>query len=242
MEMMDITRMGPFASAQVFWLLTLVVLGVVVVSGYSLAMRGLFPRFVERSSRRWRKPWLDLAVGLIVGGVLILMGRGMLRPANAEISVFLGRALMGVPIFIGVIGLSGLASRIGGGLRSNGEDLQSWRGSLRGGIVLGMLVGLPLVGPTLILPLLLAGGVGNALFSLRSGAPSSPPKSIARTQATPPDRPRPSSREQDSGGRRGRPPRRGRPGQTRGDRERPGRERDREKTDREKTDRDKPRE
>ena len=237
MEMMDLTRMGPFTSAQVFWLLTLVALAVVVVTGYSLAARGLFPRFVERSSRRWRKPWLDLLVGLLVGGLLVVLGRAMLRPADAYVSVFLGRTIIGLPIVVGLIGLSGLASRIGGGLRANGEDLQSWRGSLRGGIVLGLMVGVPLVGPSLVLPLLLAGGIGNALFSLRAGSPAPATKARSKTEL---DRPRTPTRDQESGARRGRPPRRGRPGQGRGDRDRSGRER--EKPERDRPDRDKPRE
>jgi hypothetical protein len=202
--------------------LGLMAVAILVGSGYWLAVRSMFPRFTERSSQRWRSPLFDLFVGLLLGVPMVYFGRNMANSAGGQVPETGGNLLVGLALILGVVGLAGLASYIGNGLKVPGEDHNSWKATLRGGIVIGLLAGLPILGQNVVLPLLLAGGLGNALMSIRNtSAPKSRvqrPREAART----PIRSTPLENDREGSNRRSRPPRRGRPPRPREDRERSG--------------------
>lgn len=200
------------------------VVATVVGSGYWLAVRSLFPRYADRSNQRWRRPILDFVIGIIVAGPMVYIGRNMVAASGEQGSDLGGKAILGLALFLGVVGLTGLASYIGHGLKVQGEELHSWKATLRGGIVIGLLSGLPIVGQYFILPLLLVGGVGNALMSLRKSSAAKGRLQRPRNLDRPPIRNKTPESEREGASRKPRPPRRGRSPRPREDRDRRGSE------------------
>lgn len=207
---------------DVLKVLGLMAVAILVGSGYWLAVRSLFPRFAERSNQRWRSPIFDLFIGLLLGVPAVYFARNLANSGAGPVPESSGRLIVGLFLMLGVIGLTGLASYIGNGLKVAGEDRLSWKATLRGGVVIGLLSGLPVFGQNVVLPLLLAGGLGNALMSIRNtSAPKSRvqrPRETARPQA----RITPQDNDRDGSNRRQRPPRRGRNPRPRDERERGG--------------------
>ena len=95
---------------------------VLVGSGYWLAVRSMFPRFTERSSQRWSSPLFDLFIGLLLGVPMVYFGRHMADSAGGQVPEVAGDLLVGFALILGLIGLTGLASYIGHGLKVPGED------------------------------------------------------------------------------------------------------------------------
>jgi hypothetical protein len=201
--------------------LGLMAVAILVGSGYWLAVRSMFPRFTERSSQRWRSPLFDLFIGLLLGVPMVYFGRNLANSSGGQVPEVGGNLLVGLALFLGVVGLTGLASYIGNGLKVPGEDLRSWKATLRGGIVIGLLAGLPILGQYVVLPILLAVGLGNALMSIRDTSPA--PRSRVerpREAVRAPIRNTPQDNDRDGASRRPRLPRRGRNPRPREDRER----------------------
>ncbi|MCS1411361.1 MAG: hypothetical protein M2R45_04561 [Verrucomicrobia subdivision 3 bacterium] len=192
-------------------------LAVLAGTGYWLAVRSLFPRFSKRSSQRWRKPWLNIAVGLI-GVPVAWAGHSLYQAYERAVGEWFGVILLVVPMFLGWIGLTGLALRIGQGLKPAQEDHQSWLVTLRGAVVLGLVLNLPFLN-YFILPVLLAGGLGAFILEVRSlkshsgSVRGANPRATSRKVAKQEDRGNPN--------RKSRPPWRGRSLRSRKDRESP---------------------
>ena len=152
-----------------------IVTSILIGSGFWLATRALFPRFTQHSSDRWSRPILNLFIGLIAGIPIIWMGQELQHGHGglAVVKTLAGIVLTAIPVVFGLTGLAGLASRIGRGLKIAGEEPHSWKATLRGGIVIGLVAGLPLGGDGyLCLALLVAAGLGNYLRSARSKSDS----------------------------------------------------------------------
>ena len=199
---------------MIFRALGIVVASILIGPGFFLATRSLFPRYSQRSSDAWSRPFLNLLIGLVVGIPFILAGQ-MLPGGRGVLEIVRtagGMILIAIPMVFGMAGLTGLASRIGKGLKVVGEEAHSWKATLRGGIVLGLVAGLPLGGDGfLCLALLVAAGLGNLLRTARPSVGDRPFTDKKRdVQKRPPRTPN-SGGDAKNADRRARQPRRNRP-------------------------------
>jgi hypothetical protein len=135
---------------------------------YWLAAAALFPRQVERCERQFGRPVVTTLVGLLLFAVPLVLGISMASKLPAMFK-WIGVALAGTPILLGLVGSAGLARRIGVGLATPIDATQPWRPVLRGGIVLALTFLLPIMGQFLLLPLVLAAGTAATVFSWFSG-------------------------------------------------------------------------
>ncbi len=140
-------------------------------TAFWLAAHALFPKFSDQSSRRWQRPWQDMGLGLGICLLFFLLAFGVQRWLDNSSVVFkvlgvLGVVLAGALSLAALAGLAGLALRIGAGMKGAREDRHSWLVSLRGSVVLAAIFGLPVLNVFFLLPVLLAGGLGNFLMTL----------------------------------------------------------------------------
>ncbi len=140
--------------------LGLVAVSILVGSGFWLGTRSLFPRLTERLDQAWRRPIRNTLVGALIGIPIAAAARFFEQQSNVVLVQQLGVLLQGLLLIAGVVGLTGLASRIGQGLKVAGEERHSWKPVLRGGIVIGLVTGLPWGGGSWGVLVLLAGGLG----------------------------------------------------------------------------------
>lgn len=152
--------------ADVFTFL-FVILGLVIVFvSYWLMTAALFPDFVARSAGHLGRAPIKMAMlGLVTLGPLLLLGGQLSKLAPNGGLKLLGVAIMLVAVLAALLGSSGLALRIGEGLKAACDETDPWRRTLRGGIVLGLTFVLPLVGTFLIMPFALVAGFGTFLSS-----------------------------------------------------------------------------
>ncbi len=193
-------------------------LGMVAVStlvgcGFWVGTRSLFPRLTERLDQAWRRPIRNTLIGALIGIPIVAAGQYFQQESDAALIRRLGGLLQALLLVSGLVGLSGLASRIGQGLKVAGEDRHSWKAVVRGGIVIGLVAGLPWDDGFWGVLVLLAGGIGclvmsgggKAQASSRIGKPREVNRPSARAQGSTDDR-RGAGRPVRSG-RRSRPPR-----------------------------------
>ncbi len=152
----------------------LIVIGMLIVLvSYWLAAESLFPRLVARAQDRYRsRPIRITLLGALIGAPLVAIGLGLLQAGSAPAKVA-GFLLATAAVFGGLLGSAGLCRRIGAGLPSPADATQPWRRVLRGAVVLALMSLLPFAGWFLMLPLVLAGGLGAALtagYGLRKEA------------------------------------------------------------------------
>lgn len=192
-------------------------------TAFWLAAHALFPKFSDRSGRRWQRPWQDLGLGLGIGLLFFLLTLGVQRWVDNSSVVFkvlggFGVCLAGALLLGALAGLAGLALRIGAGMKGAREDRNSWLISLRGSVVLALIFGFPVLNVLFILPVLLAGGLGNSIMTLLRREP--PRLGRARSVSS-----RSLSRsgrgEGEHPDRRSRSPRRARPFRSRDDQDTP---------------------
>lgn len=151
--------------------LAFLLLALAAATAFWLAAHALFPKFSDRSSRRWQRPWQDLGLGLGICLLFFLLVLGVRSWVNNSSVVFkvlsvLGVVLAGALSFAALAGLAGLALRIGVGMKEAREDRHSRLVSLRGSVVLAAIFGFPVLNVLFILPVLLAGGLGNSIMTL----------------------------------------------------------------------------
>ena len=150
--------------------LAFLVLALAAATAFWLAAHALFPKFSDRSSRRWQKPWQDLGLGLAIYLLFFLLALGIQSwVGNSTVLKVLGAfgVCLAGALFLGSLaGLAGLALRIGAGMKEAREDRHSRLVSLRGSIVLAAIFGFPVLNVFFLLPILLAGGLGNFLMTL----------------------------------------------------------------------------
>lgn len=119
---------------------------------------------------RRRVPAAGLLALALLATVLTLgfvAGRGAGGPGGA-----LARGLLMLPLLLALAGSSGLALSIGAGLSAPDDTRRPWGRVLRGGSVLAGTFLLPFLGWFIVLPWVLASGLGTAVMTLASGAPS----------------------------------------------------------------------
>lgn len=159
--------------SDIYWArgLAFLLLALLAATAFWLAAHALFPKFSDRSSRRWQRPWQDIGLGLAIILPLFLLALGIGRWMDNFSVVFevlgvLGVCLAGALSLGALAGLAGLALRIGAGMKGAREDRHSWLVSLRGSVVLAAICGFPVLNVFFLLPVLLAGGLGNLLMTL----------------------------------------------------------------------------
>ena len=196
-------------TTEILTALGFVLLTTLTGTGCWVGICSLFPRYVERSSQKWCRPFLCFVLGLVGSGGLFAGGRMV---AHRGFEAWIGQGLMGLYVVFGVIGMVGLAVRIGNGLKGGGTASAN---QVRGSVLLGLAAALPVIETAFFLKILLVGGVGNFLLSVVPGksAPKVPsPRSGNRSSS-------PSDGEREGGNRNRRGNRR-----YRGGREKEGRE------------------
>ena len=145
----------------------LIVLGILIVYvSYWLLSEALFPAFVERASRQYRKPVRISLLGLGVAVLPLFIGAQVSSLPNPVLKI-IGVTLMVLPGMLGLVGSAGLTLRIGMGLPSPLDATQPWRRVLRGGVLLAFSFLLPVVGWVVIPVWVLVSGLGALVVSLR---------------------------------------------------------------------------
>lgn len=153
--------------ADVFTFL-FVILGLIIAFvSYWLATSALFPALVERCAERYASsPIKTTLVGLVVWVPTFFIGSGISSKAhNGGLKAF-GVFILISTVLMALAGSSGLAMRIGAGLKSNRDESEPWRRVLRGGIVLGFTFVPPFVG-TLVMVWALIAGFGAFIMPRR---------------------------------------------------------------------------
>jgi hypothetical protein len=131
---------------------------------YWLAAAALFPEHVGRCAGQFGRPVLMALIGMLLAAGPIALGIVVLNVAPAALK-WIGLLLVAAPLLTGLVGSAGLARRIGAGLPAPQDTEQPWRAVLRGGVVLALTFLLPILGQILVIPWVLASGVGAAFFS-----------------------------------------------------------------------------
>lgn len=132
--------------------------------GYWLAATALFPRHVERCEANFARPVVVALVGLLLAVIPVIAGFAILNAFPVALK-WIGLILIAAPILCGLIGSAGLAKRIGSGLRAQVDAGQPWRGVMRGGVVLSLTLLLPVLGQVLLMPLMIAAGLGASVIT-----------------------------------------------------------------------------
>ena len=141
--------------ADVLKIFLLVVGAMLMTVAYALAAYALFPRAVNRwNAALRRRPVLSFVVGFVLSTPLVLIG-GKMFGGGAHVP---GLLILGIPTFFGLLGSAALSLEIGRGL-TNGSE-QPWRAVARGSMVLVFALLLPFFGWLILIPIVLAQGIG----------------------------------------------------------------------------------
>ena len=124
----------------------------------------LFPDFVARCSDQYRRPITVTLIGLLAMFVPVGIGSVLLNVLPPALK-WVGLIITGAPILIGLLGTAGLARRIGLGMPSPADEAQPWKGVLRGGAALALTFLLPILGQLIVIPLVLASGLGASTLT-----------------------------------------------------------------------------
>lgn len=139
---------------------TFVILGFLIVFNcYWLIAEALFPQLVGRATARYgERPIQTTLLGALIGVPIFVLG--MATAGKGGPLKLIGFISLTAPALAGLFGSAGLARRIGAGLMSPLDESQPWRRVLRGGIVLSIAFVLPFIGWFVVMPAVLASGVG----------------------------------------------------------------------------------
>jgi hypothetical protein len=144
--------------ADVFTVVFIILGFLIVFVAYWLAAAGLFPALVERCSQRLgTSPIKSTLVGLIIWGPMLAIGSWISNHAPNGPGKFIGVMILIVSALIALAGSSGLAFRVGAGLRSSRDGSEPWHIVRRGGIVLALTFVLPFVGTAVMIWSFVAG-------------------------------------------------------------------------------------
>jgi len=151
--------------ADVFTFLFVILGFIIVYVAYWLATSALFPRLTERCAERFAtSPVKATIVGLLVCSPVLFVGSTLSGKAPSGVLKFAGVLIMILSGLVALAGSSGLALRVGAGLKSLRDDAEPWRRVLRGGIVLALTFVLPFIG-TLVMVWSFAAGFGAFVLS-----------------------------------------------------------------------------
>lgn len=141
-----------------------------------LVASSLFPNYVANCQNQYRRPVTTTLVGLLFTVIPIAVGIGIANAAPPFLK-WIGVLIATAPILAGLLGTAGLASRVGCGMPAPVDEAQPWRRVLRGGTVLALTFLLPVIGQLVVIPLVLASGVGASMLSwLSRKTADSPPQ------------------------------------------------------------------
>ena len=177
------------AIGQAIFLLILVLAAVISSGGFFLLVRALWPSFAKRTEERWTKqPRLCVLVGVPLGAVGAAVSLLLLQIPLGGVKL-LGVILAWSVLGLALVGLSGLAARVGSSLGSRFDGDRAWLRVLFGGAVLELSFLVPVIGWFVILPLTLLGSLGAAALALvptwlrePSGAFAEPTATTGRVQ------------------------------------------------------------
>ncbi|HEX5176939.1 MAG TPA: hypothetical protein VFV83_07920, partial [Chthoniobacteraceae bacterium] len=130
--------------ADVFTFLFIILGFVIVYISYWLLAAGLFPAFVGRcADTLGRAPVKSTLVGAVTLAPLVLVGFVISNKAPNTAGKILGLAIVMFATLAALFGSTGVALRVGQGLKSARDESEPWRRVLRGGIVLALTFVLP---------------------------------------------------------------------------------------------------
>jgi len=133
--------------ADVFTFLFVILGFIIVYIAYWLATAGLFPKFTERCAERLgSSPIKATLLGLVVWVPVLFIATLISNKAPNGALKSVGVLVMIASGLMALAGSSGLALRIGEGLKSARDAQEPWRRVLRGGIVLALTFVLPFIG------------------------------------------------------------------------------------------------
>ncbi len=173
------------------WVFLTVAIYFVFLSHWLVAA-SLFPDYVAKCQQQYSRPIITVMVGLLFTVVPITIGLMITNVAPPALK-WVGILIATVPVIAGLLGTAGLARRVGCGMPSPVDELQPWRRVLRGGTALALTFLLPLLGQLIVIPLVLASGVGASVLTwiARKSATTPPPLDLAAFPASPPPHPQP---------------------------------------------------
>jgi hypothetical protein len=155
------------------WLFLTVAFYFVFLSHWLVAA-SLFPDYVGKCEYRYSRPIITTLVGLLFTVVPISIGLVIANVAPPFLK-WIGILITTVPILAGLMGTAGLAQRIGRGMPAPVDDQQPWRRVLRGGTALALTFLLPILGQLIVIPLVVASGVGASVLTWFARKPTSAP-------------------------------------------------------------------
>ena len=151
-----------------------------------LVAASLFPDYVEKCQRQYGRPVITTLVGLLFTVVPIALGLTIANVAPPVLK-WIGIVITAVPILAGLLGTAGLARRVGCGMPAPVDEFQPWRRVLRGGTALALTFLLPLLGQLIVIPLVLASGVGASVLTWFARKPAAPPQAGSEALGRPPE-------------------------------------------------------
>lgn len=143
-----------------------------------LVATSLFPDYVAKCQRQYRRPVVTTLVGLLFTVVPVTLGL-VIGNAAPPVLKWVGILIATVPVIAGLLGTAGLARRVGCGMPSPVDELQPWRRVLRGGTALALTFLLPLLGQLIVIPLVLASGVGASVLTWFARKPATTPPALS---------------------------------------------------------------
>jgi hypothetical protein len=145
---------------------TFIILGFFIAFvAYWLATAGLFPQLTERCAERFAAtPGKCTAMGLVVWLPVLFIGTKISSSAPNGALKTVGVLIMITSMLVALAGSSGLALRVGSGLKATRDEQEPWRRVLRGGITLGFTFMPPFVG-TFVMAWTLTAGFGAFLLA-----------------------------------------------------------------------------
>ena len=139
---------------------------ILVATSYFTLGAALAPALTERARTVFaRRPWLPTVIGLGISIPWVLLAIVLVSqtPAFAK---FIGVAMGGLWVLVGLIGGAGIAQHIG---RSGASESVSWTQTFRGGLFITLTWVLPIVGWLIVLPMTLAAGIGCMVIGIFTG-------------------------------------------------------------------------
>jgi len=138
----------------------------VAVPALFLAVRAVLPGLTVQTTRRFaRTPWLTLPVGVVLQLPLLVPALVLMNLGPGPVRA-IGVLWLSVWMLVALVGIAGLATHVGHALAGPADRERPWLATLKGGAVLVLISGLPLIGWFLVLPALAAAGTGAAALGL----------------------------------------------------------------------------
>lgn len=126
--------------------------------------QALGPKFIRVAQDSYARTWLNLLIGLPVGLAAWWLSYKFAL-GSSVVSIGFWGVVLSIVLGFGLAGSAGLARKIGTGLVHPIDKEQPWRRTLRGGVVLGLLMVAPWVGYVALI-FVISTGIGASWRSL----------------------------------------------------------------------------